>query len=455
MSEIAVNKINDLIKPSGFSCSCGKDHTVGIQFLKIEAGAVESLPKALETMGVHHPYVVCGPNGYEAAGKKVCEILKNAGCAFSLLVEKPTAGNAVILPSEYAAGHLLLNFDDACDLILGVGSGVINDLCKMLGKVSGRPCAIVATAPSMDGYASDSASVEINEIKRSLPAVMPSAIICDTDIMAKAPVHMIHAGLGDLAAKYTSLFDWKLAGVITEEYYCGEIAGILQKNIDRTFCNAINSDLTDERNIRSITEGLILSGMCISFAGISHPASGLEHYFSHCWEMMLPHRGRSGDLHGIQAGVGTVLTLKMIEWLRTIRPTMEHVLKAADSFDTAAWENNLRRVFPAMADELIELAAHTRKNDRIKRLERAGIIIDNWSKICAMMDETLRQKDTLLPAMEKTGMPLTPRSIGLTRDDVIDAFVCSRDIRDKYLLSSMIWDIGYTDEAAAMLADGY
>ena len=30
--------------------------------------------------------------------------------------------------------------------------------------------------------------------------------------------------------------------------------------------------------------------------------------------------------------------------------------------------------------------------------------------------------------------------------DVADAFVGSRDIRDKYLSCSMLWDLGYLDE---------
>ena len=43
------------------------------------------------------------------------------------------------------------------------------------------------------------------------------------------------------------------------------------------------------------------------------------------------------------------------------------------------------------------------------------------------------------------------RVIGISKEDVINAFVCSRDIRDKYLLSSMLWDIGYLDEFARWL----
>lgn len=53
----------------------------------------------------------------------------------------------------------------------------------------------------------------------------------------------------------------------------------------------------------------------MAFAEISRPASGLEHYFSHMWEMKALREGTAGDLHGIQVGVGTLLTLWIYEHL--------------------------------------------------------------------------------------------------------------------------------------------
>ena len=55
--------------------------------------------------------------------------------------------------------------------------------------------------------------------------------------------------------------------------------------------------------------------------------------------------------------------------------------------------------------------------------------------------------------MRSLGMPVSVREIGLTRQDAVDAFVCSRDIRDKYLISSLVWDLGYMDEFAQRLGE--
>ena len=54
--------------------------------------------------------------------------------------------------------------------------------------------------------------------------------------------------------------------------------------------------------------------------------------------------------------------------------------------------------------------------------------------------------------MKKLGMPTKPEEIGVSRQDALDAFVCSRDIRNKFILSSMVWDLGYMEECAAWLA---
>ena len=50
-------------------------------------------------------------------------------------------------------------FDSGCDFIIGVGSGTINDIGKLLANITGLNYAIVCTAPSMDGFASINSSM--------------------------------------------------------------------------------------------------------------------------------------------------------------------------------------------------------------------------------------------------------------------------------------------------------
>jgi glycerol-1-phosphate dehydrogenase [NAD(P)+] len=92
------------------------------------------------------------------------------------------------------------------------------------------------------------------------------------------------------------------------------------------------------------------------------------------------------------------------------------------------------------------------KNERGGRIARAQRIIDNWDEILKIADETPSVAE-IEAIMKNAGMPTRPEEIGVSKKDAIDAFICSRDIRDKYLLSSMIWDIGYMDEFAKWLED--
>lgn len=46
----------------------------------------------------------------------------------------------------------------------------------------------------------------------------------------------------------------------------------------------------------------------------------------------------------------------------------------------------------------------------------------------------------------KTGLPTTLEEIGLNKEILPLTFMATKDIRDKYVLSSMCWDLGILDE---------
>jgi glycerol-1-phosphate dehydrogenase [NAD(P)+] len=207
----------------------------------------------------------------------------------------------------------------------------------------------------------------------------------------------------------------------------------------------------DPEAIGSIVEGLVLAGMAMSYAQVSRPASGLEHYFSHVWEMRALESGRHADLHGIQVGIGTLLTFKIYDRIRTITPDREKALKSVAAFDSAAWEENVARVFGQTAPSIVAIEKKVGKNDPKKHAARLERIIENWSAIQEVIREELPDSKWVEAVMADTGMPLRPADIGLSPRDVSDAFVCARDIRDKYLSCTLLWDLGYMDEIAAWL----
>lgn len=62
----------------------------------------------------------------------------------------------------------------------------------------------------------------------------------------------------------------------------------------------------DKKAVTAVFEGLILCGAAMKFAGVSRPASGIEHYLSHIWDMRGVEFGTPVELHGIQCAVGTL-----------------------------------------------------------------------------------------------------------------------------------------------------
>ncbi len=442
MKPLSEMTLEELIRPEGHACTCGRTHRAGMRVLHIGSGAVRFLPDALKTIGMTKPFVFFDGNTYRAAGAQVEAALQSTGVAYSAY-QFP---QAFVEPDEHAVNQLKAAIDPACDGVVAVGSGVINDCGKVLAHDLHLPQAVVATAPSMDGYASNSSSMIQNKVKVSLYNACPQAILADTDILKNAPEHMLKSGLGDMLAKYIALCEWRISHIVTGEYYCEEIAALMRSSLAKIVAAAPKLLTRDEAAVEAVTEGLILSGIAMAYAEISRPASGLEHYFSHIWEMLAIAHDQPHELHGIQVGVGTVLTLNIMDRLRGMTPDEQAVQRAIETFDPAAWEAEMRRVFGPTAQALIDKEyTQWHKNDPKGRMERFMRIRDHWDEILAIMEEELPDTEEILALMRSLRLPTTPRQIGETKQTALDAFHHSRDIRDKYLTSSMLWDMGILD----------
>ena len=73
--------------------------------------------------------------------------------------------------------------------------------------------------------------------------------------------------------------------------------------------------------------------------------------------------------------------------------------------------------------------------DALRRETQVIILSDTFTQFAA-------------PLMEKLGMPTTPQDLGYDQAAAQRGYIGSREIRDKYLLSSMLWDLGLLYEMA-------
>lgn len=293
-----------------FDCPCGRRHSVGIRKILIESGCLPAIVPTVKELGGTHIFLLADDNTFEAAGKRAKDLLCQAGLS---LHGRVFPGTPVLVPDERTVGSALAAMEPEDDLILAVGSGVLNDTARILSARTGIPYVILATAPSMDGFASTVSPLILDGMKITKSAVYPAAIVADTAILKEAPMPMLTAGFGDIIGKYTALADWRLARTLLDEYYCEQSVALMERAVQKCADNAAGLQKRDEEAVRYVTEALVLSGVAMGLMGNSRPASGAEHHFSHYWEVECLKRGVEHPLHGNSVGAAAVVSASLYE----------------------------------------------------------------------------------------------------------------------------------------------
>ena len=427
-------------------CPCGKPHTIAIDEVVVGSGVVERLPEFVKKYG-KKPFVVADVNTYAAAGEKVCRLLNAAGIPFGSFVFKDKA----LEPDEHAVGAAFMHFDKSCDVVVGVGSGVVNDVCKILSNLTGLPYIIVATAPSMDGYASATSSMSRDGVKVSLNSRCADVIIGDTQILKTAPDHMLRSGLGDMLAKIVSIAEWRIAHIITGEYYCEEVAQLIRTAVKKCVDNAQGLLKREDAAIEAVFEGLVIGGVAMAYAGVSRPASGVEHYFSHVWDMRGLEFGTKVDLHGIQCAMATLKAVELYEKVMAFPPNWEKARTYVESFDLEDWNARLRSFLGSSAETMIQLEKKEGKYRKDTHEARFRLIQENWEGILKILREELPSKEALCKLMDTVGISRDLNAIGVDRETARTTFRATKDIRDKYVLSRLAWDLGILDDLCEIL----
>ena len=188
--------------------------------------------------------------------------------------------------------------------LIGLGGGKPIDIAKMAADDRGCGFVSVPTAASHDGIVSGRGSVPEGDSRHSVAAHPPLAVIADTELIANAPWRLTTAGCADIISNYTAVKDWQLAHRLKNVEY-SEYAGALSQMtaemlVDRS--DSIKRGL--EESAWVVVKALVSSGVAMSIAGSSRPASGAEHLISHQLDRIAPDTA----LHGHQVGVASVVT---------------------------------------------------------------------------------------------------------------------------------------------------
>jgi glycerol-1-phosphate dehydrogenase [NAD(P)+] len=441
-------KVEELIGMS-FECECGKKHSVEINSVKIGSNILEQLPEFLKEFKNKKILIIEDVHTYDVAGKRVEEILKG-----NFPLKKYIFPQEHLLPDIYALGRVLIEIEDDTELLLGIGSGVINDICRYVAYRVHVPYAIVGTAPSMDGYASVVSPLITDGFKESHKAIYPYGIYADIEIMKEAPMYLLCSGLGDALGKYVALADWLIANLLTGEYYCKTIADMVKTAVDK--CVEATSGIFERNDeaVRNITEALVLSGITIGMAGSSRPASGSEHHIAHGWEIMFHTRSSEEKwVHGNFVGVGTVVMAMVFEVLKDI--DIENVISKRNfrNYNMNKWKQNIEDVFGIVADNIINYKKDAIELNPDKRQENAKKIAANWKDIIHIADTTVPSSEEIKKILKRGGCIWQPEELGIDKNLFVKSFISAKDIRTRYGVVHLIDDLGLTEEIAGLIAD--
>ena len=360
--------INELLK--GVDCACGKFHKCDIENVYVEENAISRLSLLCEKY--NNVLVVCDENTFNAAGEQTIEALKGKTVKIVSF-----SGKTVVIPNEQVIEKVTAELADI-ELIIGVGSGVIQDLCKYVSYFNKVPYMVVATAPSMDGYASDGAAMILGGMKVTVKAGLPRAIVADTLVLKDSPMEMIKAGYGDIIGKYSALNDWKLSRIVNGEYFCQYIYDTTYQMILNTLQTAKGLLERKEESVKALMEALVIVGVMMSFATSSRPASGSEHHLSHFFEIVGIIEDKPYFAHGIDVAYSTIITAEIREKLvNTSFP------KAQFKDDRENYVKKMESIYKNVGASCVEL------QDKVGnyKKERAQIYLSNEKEIKEVLKE--------------------------------------------------------------------
>lgn len=289
--------IIDSINLNG-ECTCGKTHTMITKAVIIENDALNNFEKYMQDYCIN--------------GKRACIYDKHTFKATN--GKHPKCNQEVLMDqdiyihaNEKATEYLNSVLDNDIEVVIAIGSGTVHDTVRYVANERKIHFVSCPTAASVDGFCSTVSAMTWFGYKKTLPGIAPEIVIADINVIKNAPKELIKAGVGDILAKYTALFDWKVSHILTNEYLCERIYNMMKEAVDKVVESLPGINDNKDDSYFNVTYALILSGLAMQLMGNSRPASGAEHHISHfieinpnCLEVKFE------AYHGEKTGVGVI-----------------------------------------------------------------------------------------------------------------------------------------------------
>ena len=379
------------------NCPCGRPHTVDLEGVEVGRGILGEAAQLLRDYRFPQRLLAVADRNTLCAANGILDKLRDGGFAVHTLIYDD------LRTAHQKDVERVLALCGEADGVLSIGTGSLNDICRRAAFLADKPFAIFATAPSMDGFASDTAPITDNNFKVSLPARQPRLVLADTDILAAAPAELKSAGYGDMIAKYIAMADWRIAHLTIGEYFCPQIADLTRDAVRRVVDRTDRVTANDAQTAGAILEALVMTGVAMKLCGSSRAASGAEHVVSHFWECKKLEQGLLSDFHGKKVGVASLMITRMYHDL----------IRHADSAKFAADDTDWDAVY-AVYGSAFEQDVRRLNTPTVTDETSPEILRENWDAICAAVREEMPEPAALESLLLRAGAATTLSEIAVS-----------------------------------------
>ena len=397
-------------------------------------GSLQEAPSLLRSgLPPAKPAVVVDATTEALAGLDIARALHAS------LIRVPTRADGTVVAGRQEADWLQQQLAKVgAASAIAVGAGVLNDLTKYASHQLNIPCAVVATAPSMNGYTSAGAALLDSGIKTSVPCQAPRIVVAPLDVLAQAPARMIAAGFGDLCSRPVSGADWYLGHRLLATPYNSDALRLVDSADDITRDISTGLAQRSPESIARLTAGLLLSGMAMDIAGTSAPSSGCEHLISHHLDMFHFACGGNHDLHGCQVGVATIAMSRLYE--RFVATD----IAAIEAPTQEPWEDLAERLAQhfGLLWDAVEPVARQVYELQTNGAERRAALHGQWQQIQTQVRRILGAEPGDSQQLALAGGPVRFREIGIVPAQAREAMLLARYVRARYTLLDLLAELG-------------
>ena len=395
-------------------CDCGREHELRTKLVVCEYGALNNFDKYMDD---------CGLGGFRT-------VIYDTNTYHLPTMVHVKADQEIILEAQGLHSEkgmiedMMTRLERKPDVIVVVGAGTLMDFGRYSAYKLGIPFVAIPTLVSSDGFTANICSIIIDGQKKSIPMIAPDAVICDLDIVKGAPRFLTVSGVQDILSKYVSIADWKIAHLVSGEYFCQRVCDMAQEALDTMVKCAYDMRDGKPDDFEAMAYAQMLSGLTMQILNHSRAASGAEHLIAHLVEMKPKGFENAHGMHGECVGVGTIICAEEYHRLAQ-RETIE--VKPFQPLDPA-W---VRDIFGDLADGIFKEC----ENDVLAGFDEHKIQ-EHWQEIRDII-ATIPSAEELTELFKAIGAKHTLSDLGIDESMKHDALDISAAIRNRLTFNRM------------------